>query len=383
VDSHLAIKESSEKNNKVGKSYTAVVTKLADLVVSHLSVAPNPATLQQQVTATVRVKNQGNLAAGAFTVGFWRDGHVGNPDHEWQVAGLAAGAETADLTFQFTLNDQAPGAQHVAWAEADRAKQVPESNENNNTLTYNYKSQTEGQAELLCSDMAVQPDPVGLGGTVTITVKVLNQGGKAAGAFQIAAWKNRASPSPPTDDTGSDHLWNVAGLDPLAETPYLTWDYPAASAGAFTCWVLADCKLMVPESNENNNYASDSYTIIGPDCIVSFLQVTPDPSTLGDQLTVSVRGKNIGNAAIPVATCPKISFWRNLTTPPTNDAGEDHSWTFCGLAVNQETQTFTWNFTPAAAGNYDAWALIDSTDIVHELDETNNTKDDLYAVNNP
>jgi hypothetical protein len=167
VDTGKAIAELSEANNARAGNYTV---DAPDLVISRLDIAPNPATLGQDLIATVQAKNVGTLGAGPFAVALWRNPSAAptdgtGADASWAVSGLSAGAETAAYTW--TFRPSAVGA-YTAWAFADSAHAVTEGLETNNT------SSTAYPVQLRAVRGRVTLDGVGLAG-VTIAA-----GGKTA-----------------------------------------------------------------------------------------------------------------------------------------------------------------------------------------------------------
>ena len=69
ADAQQAVAESDEGNNT--KSYAYLITPAPDLVVSALTVSPNPAPLGTEVTLSVTEQNAGGAAAGAHRLSAW------------------------------------------------------------------------------------------------------------------------------------------------------------------------------------------------------------------------------------------------------------------------------------------------------------------------
>jgi uncharacterized repeat protein (TIGR01451 family) len=107
-----------------------------DLIIQSITASPASPSVNQAVTFTVRVKNQGTAnAASSFDVDFFVDTVSGSCYSEGYaykpIASLASGS-TADLTFDY------PGfttsGTHTLYAFADSFCSVTESNEGNNIL---------------------------------------------------------------------------------------------------------------------------------------------------------------------------------------------------------------------------------------------------------
>ncbi len=97
-----------------------------DLVVTAMTFSDDPVVQGDPFTVTVKVKNQGSAAAGAFAVQWWSSWAVVSCN--WSVLSLAAGAETT-LTCDYTYSGW---ANYTVKAVADSSNAVAESNEGNN-----------------------------------------------------------------------------------------------------------------------------------------------------------------------------------------------------------------------------------------------------------
>jgi len=94
-----------------------------------------------------------------------------------------------------------------------------------------------------------------------------------------------------------------------------------------------------------------------PDLIVQSLTVEPVTSQLGTELTATIVIKNQGTADVT------DSFWTDFyedrpTAPPPYEEGNG-AWLTTFLATGA-TETFTFKFTPATAGEKQAWAQVDT-----------------------
>jgi uncharacterized repeat protein (TIGR01451 family) len=108
-----------------------------DLVVTDISVVPNPPEAGQSATVYVTVKNQGNQAVpygNNFYVDFYVDREPApliRGDIDWGVQGSWFGAgESRTLSGSYTFTE----GTHQLWGQADTDNTVVETNENNNVL---------------------------------------------------------------------------------------------------------------------------------------------------------------------------------------------------------------------------------------------------------
>ena len=136
----------------------------------------------QAVAVTVTVKNQGNLAAGAFSADFYKDraGRARSGHHRrcpCAIAALAAGASTQCTG---TVTYTAAGT-FSAWAQVDTAQAVAESNEANNVS--GPRTMTVGAAagpDLVVTSVGNPPSSAAPGKAFAITNTVKNQGATTA-----------------------------------------------------------------------------------------------------------------------------------------------------------------------------------------------------------
>lgn len=350
----------------------------ADLVVSSLSVSPNPSMLGTMLTLSVQGRNQGTTAAGAFYMDVWAHlaaepipGPYLTGDRYWRVNGLSAGAYTAMETWTFTPS--AVGT-YTAWAIIDSNEEVPEVNDYNNTRSAPYQV---GIPDLVISTLTVTPDPSNLGTALTASVTGQNTGAAAAGPFRMALWEHRTSA--PSDGTGANATWDETGLAADASTSARTYGFTPASPGSYTSWAMVDTANSVAESNEGNNTASDPYEVRVPDLVLAAISVTPDPSALGTDVTASIAVRNEGAIAAGPFT---VALWRNRTPAPTDGTGASTTWSVNGLAASGQWST-TSTYKPTTLGQKRAWAMADCWHTVVETNETNNTANVRYAVEGP
>ena len=118
---------------------------LPDLTVTSIAqVTANPVLTGSPITFSVTVQNLGGEAAGAFAVGFYRNLaaaplQTSTPDQTQTISFLAGGGASnplASATVSFTVptpaNNTAAALTQSAWAFADQANKILESDETNN-----------------------------------------------------------------------------------------------------------------------------------------------------------------------------------------------------------------------------------------------------------
>jgi subtilase family serine protease len=251
ADAGGALIESVETNNT-----RAIVIRVSppDLIVSALSV-PTKGGSSLSMDATSTTRNQANTGpAAASTTKFYistnatwdaQDTLVGSQD----IGPLAPGAfEVHTTTLQIPAGF-GPGTLYVI-AKADAAGQIPETNENNNTLS----DTTVIGPDLIVSDLVVPSTATASSITITDTTK--NQGGGQAAAsvtsFYLstnAAW-----------DAKDVFLGGIAvgPLDPGATfNDQSTLSIPSNTPpGTYYILARADAGSEVAETSETNNVTS-------------------------------------------------------------------------------------------------------------------------------
>ena len=233
-----------------------------------------------------------------------------------------------------------------------------------------------GQPDLIISALTVSPNPAALGAQVTLSVTEQNTGTAAAGAHRLSAWGNRGTA--PAVGTNGDSNWDLPSLA-VGASVMKTWSYKPGYVAPRTAQARADALGAVAESNEGNNTKSYAYSITAaaPDLIVQSLAVSPNPSTLGTQVTLTVTEQNVGTAA---AGAHRLSAWGNRATAPAVGTSGDSNWDIASLAAGA-SETRTWSYTPGYAWPRTARARADALGAVAESNEGNNTASYAYVVN--
>ena len=173
-----------------------------DFAVTALALSPAAPVRGGTFTATVTVRNQGNLSADAGVVRVWASkpgtAKAGETGDAQQAAGALAPGESRTFSFALTVPTR-PGTHH-ARAFVDAADVADETNEGNNQAKTSYKPQDAGVQPLPAvvelynleqtydgsqKSVAVTTDPAGL--AVEITYDGELQAPAGAGTYQVVA----------------------------------------------------------------------------------------------------------------------------------------------------------------------------------------------------
>ncbi len=335
VDYYDRLSESSEDNNS---GHIELTTQIPDLVIEDLTWTPPDAGVGDLVTFTVKVKNQGPGNAGATRVLANIDGkYIGN----YAIDPLKPD-ESATTTFQW---EATPGSHYVS-VTADSDKNEGETNEENNQLK---KTFSILPPDLLISSITWAPVNPNLGDTVTFTVNIENEGGGKAENFHLAYYID-------------DELITTVPVTSLAadNTTFKTYNWKSKE-GRHTFKAFVDFNDYVAEENENNNGYSVTIVPNMADLVVHSVTWSPVEAAPGSEVVFNISIKNTGT----LATGPsRIAYYVDGATMGYTDIGP----------VRPDeiiTEEFTW---PASKSTHTVEIIADSTALVQEIDEKNNSR---------
>jgi subtilase family serine protease len=253
VDPSNAIPESNEGNNQ--KSIRVQVkTKLPDLTIPEIRIAPQEIHIGDQVTFRVAVKNEGKGKAEKFTVKLEIAAEMTTSPTELEsdVMNLNAG-ESSYVYFTHTFSHK--GSYEIL-ATADPRNAVSESEENNNTKQLTVTVEPGSLPDLMVSYVKVYYSYRESGGEeelylteVDFTVKNIGNG-DCLGNIKVRIWLD--SPS------------NVIYEDIVYTSPLPSMQQFTETIAFYDGWlvdpdtthnvgVFVDSLNTITESNENNN----------------------------------------------------------------------------------------------------------------------------------
>jgi PKD repeat protein/subtilisin family serine protease len=324
---------------------------LPDLVVDSIVYAPSTPTLGSAVNFTVVVRNQGNAAAGQFTVRL--QGAGAYPYQDRIVSSLAAGASVT-LTFSLTLST----SPETFTAIADVLGQVAESNEENNTRQVTITGIVPTPQGRLSTDKTSYV----LGETVRIRFQ--NTGSVTIELPNTAPWVIK-------DASGQIVFTPAAAqvITPVAPGETKTWSWDGRDnsgrqvpSGTYT----------VELTTRNAGTFRTTFTIQAPalpDLIVEDVTYTPTSPTVGTMLTFQIRVRNIGSATAGLFYIG-LSGLAGTQYASVSSLGPGAAVTVSlQLPLSASTETFT--------------VTADATNRVTEANETNNTRQITVAAVQP
>jgi len=321
---------------------------LPDLIVTNITFDPATPDVGDTVHVFITFANQGGEASAMC---HWNFAPQADGDIEGILPSLGPGASTT-VDDYFTCGW---AGSVTTVATADSWYEVPESNEDNNTLTAPLTvGAAPGLPDLIVTNITfdlVTPD---VGDTVHVFITIANQGAEASA---VCHWNFQPQ-------TAGD----IEGVLPsLGSGTSTTVDgyFTCLWAGSVITVATADSWYEVTESNEANNTLT-APLIVGaapglPDLIVTNITFDPPTPDVGDTVHVLITIANQGAAASPVY------HWHFA---PQADGDIEDVLPSLGPGTSTTVDRY---FTCASAGSVTTVATADSWYEVTESNEANNT----------
>jgi subtilase family serine protease len=306
-------------------------------------------------TITVAVHNGGTCAAGGFVTQF-RTSIASPTGPSESIPSLGPGeTKTLELPFVFTA-----AGNYETVVQVDTGNAVPETNEANNLEILPVTVLPPG-VNLVLERFTVSPvapnptNSVVQGRAAVASITVTNTGNVPAGTF-VVQWTPFLFAKPLTKTV-------VGGLAPGAST-VVTMEYTFPFVGTVTGTALADSTNAVKETDELDNSATLK-TVVEP--ALPNLRVAPEgihvtPAPAGSTSTMCVDVENDGNN-------PATDF---VVTWNPGGLVAAQSQQVNGLAEGAVT-TVCFSNVYKVAGDFKGTVTLDSTHVVPEVSENDNT----------
>ncbi len=352
TDNADVVDELVETNNTKTASITIKKAK-PDLTITSLTTDKSTYKAGATVTVTAVLKNQGLAAAASSVTRLTTSPTTSTLD---KSAALAVGASTT-LTYTFTAPSYSSNTTMTLTALADATGLITETDETNNTATRTITINA-AKPDLTITSLTTDKTTYDAGDTITITALVKNIGTAAAATNATRLTTN------PTTST-----MNKSGAQAIgATTTYIyTLTAPVYSADTkLILTALADAGGVVDELDETNNTATASITVrCGlPDLTVTSLTTDKASYEAGETVTVTAAVKNQGYMDAGYAVV-------RLTNSPSTTTQDQ------GVTLAKGTSTtLTYTFTAPTYLTDKSMTLTcsaDATNLITELNETNNT----------
>lgn len=334
--------ETNEDNNIMTRTIPIIPP---DLIVSNITWSPENPSIEDIITFTITLKNQGGGKAENLHVAYYIDDILLTSE---PINRLESGT-----SYNRTCTWKSQNGLHTFRAFIDYNNYIIESNENNND---NSVTVVPNMPDLAIGTITWTPADMPAGKEVTFNINMENRGSLSAGPSRVTYYVDGAIVG----------YADIRRLDAGAKvTEYFIW---AATAGHHTIEIVADSTNQVLEFDEANN--SKVVTLPPPDLIIQDVTWTPLNAAIGDTVTFAATFRNQGSSKTQnaQATC----YIDGLSAASLNLPEID--------AAASITRTFDW---VAEAGMHALKITADINNRVTESDETNNDKEINFATMTP
>lgn len=342
VDAENEVDESNESNNVKTTTLTCSSTSSSDIAVIDIDWSPENPSVDEKVTFTVSIKNQGSDQVGSLDVDYYIDD---NHQTSVSIESIDAG-DTVTTTFTWT----AQAGFHNFKAVADPINIFVESNETNNEKAVALLTRAP---DLVIQGITWSPLSPSTGDVVTFTVTIKNQGSEKASRSYIGYYID--------GDSRGYHDVPEIYVDATV-TKTFTW---TAQAGSHTIKAVADLESQILEGDELNN--ERILNLPAPDLVIDEITWSPENPSTDDIITFTIALKNQGSGS---ATSSRVSFYIDDSSQGYGDILEID-------AGATATATFTWK---AQAGAHIITTIADEENYITESDESNNEEAVAFSV---
>jgi len=356
--------------------WDAFVTRLApvasferpDLAVTSGDLSfdpPGPVPANTTVTVNATIHNTGNANASQVVVRFYD----GPPPSSSQIGSdqripyIVRGGGTGFVSVAWPA---APLGPHSICVFADPDNRIPESDETNNVACRAIQVTPAPSPDLAVTtgDVQLAPAPPVANGTAVLVNAIVHNVGDASSPATAVRFYDGMPPAP---QVGADQP-----LPPLAPggTATVSIVWTATPPGSHDVCVVVDPDNVVPESNETNNTACVTASVLPPETRPDYVPVSPLPAAttragLSLPIALSVEVLNQGNATAGATTT--LAFF-NASTPSIPFATSPVP----PLAPSETSARFTATWmSPATPGTHAVTADVDYGNDLLEWKETN------------
>ena len=387
-DSNLA-QESNENNNVLAStgSLGLTVPPLPDLVADSISFTPGSVAAGGAITVTESMRNSGTANAGSFRVSVYLAPNPVVTQNDILLGSRLVNSldlgQVSGSSSPYTLPTGIAAGTYFVGLFVDDLNQVIELTEANNVQmaagTLNYSTSGNPTPNLVMEALGRRSSTVTVGGSVTITTTVRNDGDQAAPPFLVGVY---LSPDATVDVTDlplvirSVHTGLNAGFSSVQSAPVLI--PTTIPPGTYYMGAIADKDGTILESNESDNLAmlTGMFTVqaqIPPAPDLAALTPTGPSGTQPTQSPFTMQA-SLRNSGEVDAGAFRVGMY--LSSDTTIDATDVllGSINFAGLTVNSSTQASQSVQLPATtlSGTYYLGVWVDDLGSVQESGRESN-----------
>ena len=370
--------ESSTTNNCSSSVQITVSEPRPDLVVASASATNSAPSAGSTFTLWATVRNDGDKASAATTLGFYRstDTTITSSDVSVgtvTVAVLAASGGTVSESLSLTLT--APSTADTYYYGACVESVTGESDTTNNCSASVTVTVDEAAPDLVVLGPGVGSESRDQGETFRLLVTVHNQGAGGSAATTVRYYRSTDATITTSDTSeGTDAVSALAPLTNSAETISLT---APSTDGTYYYGACVDA---VPRESDTTNNCSTSVQVTvprpeagpAPDLVVGAPSVTDNELDTGETFTLSATVTNDGDEASAATT---LRYYRSTDELiSTSDTQEDTD-AVAELAASGTSSESVSLTAPSTAGIYYYGACVDS--VTGESNTTNNCSESV------
>ena len=359
-----AVKGESDTTNNCSSSLQVTVPEPGsepgpDLVVAAPTVSNNAPDAGAAFTLSAEVRNDGDEAAAATTLRYYRSTTEVGTDEVGALAASGTSSESVSLTAPST-----PGTYYYgACVDAVKGESDTTNNCSSSLQVTVPEPGSEPGPDLVVAAPTVSNNAPDAGAAFTLSAEVRNDGDEAAAATTLRYYRS-------TTEVGTDEVGALAASGTSGESVSLTATLPAQ-----TYYYRACVDAVTGESDTTNNCSSSVQVTVTapdkPDLVVYGVSTATNPfggTGPGELIQMSAGLQNQGGVASPATT---LRFYQStdatITTSDTevgmDDVGE--------LAASETRSAYGADVTaPSSTGTYYYGACVDS--VTDEFDTTNN-----------
>ena len=374
ADYQNQVAETNETNNVSALSFTVNPPGI-DLVIQQEQLYSTNTVAGNPVQASCTILNQGNVTAASSTVGFYLST---NPTFDASDVLLSTTTGFSLGAYQYSSRyvnpivpaGTAPGNYYMLFV-ADPANTVAEVNETNNvrSLALTIVAPT---IDLTNNSVYLSPASATAGSSTQASSYLYNQGNALASPATLGYYLSTDQTLDAGDVLLTSNTGSVYGGNSSAR--YATLTIPTGTAvGSYYILFVADYLNQLAETNETNNLTATPLQIVAPvvDLLISQPYLTPGVSVPNGAINTSCYIQNQGNSQ---ASSSNLGYY--LSTNTVLDASDVLLLNSPGGALAGGGYQSRYNnlTVPAgtAIGNYYVLFVADPTNVVAEVNETNN-----------
>ena len=384
-----AVAGESDATNNCSPSVQVSVTEVRaethpDLAVGSPSVSDGSPTSGATFSLSAAVRNDGDGAAAATTLHYYRSTDATITTADTSVGTDAVGGLAAAATSSESIDLTAPSAAGTYYYGACVDAVTGESDTTNNCsgsvqVTVSAPPPSGPDLTIYAIVAATSPDGTRPGGTFRLNVGVRNDGDESSAATTLRYYRSTDTTITTSDtEVGTDTV-GVLSAGATTSTMSVTVTAPS-SAGTYRYGACVDA--VTGESDTTNNCSGSVSVVVSesppqtnPDLAVGSPTVSDSSPTTGATFTLSATVQNDGDGPSAATT---VRYYRSTDTTITSSDTEEGTDAVGGLAAGATSPESISLTAPSTADTYYYGACVD--EVTDESDTTNNCSGSVSVV---